>query len=79
MDKSLELLAIAAVVLGGVRITGGAGHVAGTLLGIVTLITLLGGLLAVGATWRDTITGAMLLVVALGTEAAVRFSQNHWE
>src|SRR5262249_6009531 len=40
-EKSLELTAIACVVLGGVRITGGAGTVAGTFLGIVTVITLL--------------------------------------
>jgi ribose/xylose/arabinose/galactoside ABC-type transport system permease subunit len=75
-DQSLELAAIACVVLGGVRITGGAGHVAGTLLGIVTLTTLLGGLVTVAARWRDTITGGLLLVVALVNEAAARYGES---
>src|SRR5262249_2414473 len=35
-ERSLELAAIACVVVGGARVTGGAGHVAGTLLGTVT-------------------------------------------
>jgi rhamnose transport system permease protein len=72
-DKSLELAAITCVVLGGVRITGGWGHVAGTFLGAVTLVVLLGGLLTVGMLWRETVTGALLIVVALGNEAAARW------
>jgi ribose/xylose/arabinose/galactoside ABC-type transport system permease subunit len=75
-DQTLELAAIACVVLGGVRITGGAGHVAGTLLGIVTLTTLLAGLLAVGAKWRDTITGTLLIVVAVSNEWAARWARR---
>jgi ribose transport system permease protein len=71
-EMSLELLAIACVVLGGARVTGGAGHVAGTLLGIVTVSALQAGLGSVSATWRDTISGALLLVVALANEAAAR-------
>jgi rhamnose transport system permease protein len=73
---SLELAAIAAVVLGGVRITGGAGHVAGTLLGVVTLVALLAGVQRVpgAAGWRDAVTGAVLLAVALGNEAAARWA-----
>jgi ribose/xylose/arabinose/galactoside ABC-type transport system permease subunit len=72
-NPTLDLAAIACVVLGGVRITGGAGHVAGTLVGVVTLTTLLAGLLAVGATWRDTITGALLIAVAVSNEWAGRW------
>jgi rhamnose transport system permease protein len=73
-EKSLELTAIACVVLGGVRITGGAGTVAGTFLGIVTVITLLAGLNRVSPTWRDTITGTLLIVVAVTNEAAARWT-----
>jgi rhamnose transport system permease protein len=73
-DQVLELQAIACVVLGGVRITGGGGHVLGAVLGIVTLTTLLAGMSSVGAAWRDTLTGVLLLVVALGNEAGARLS-----
>jgi ribose/xylose/arabinose/galactoside ABC-type transport system permease subunit len=73
-DQALELQAIACVVLGGVRITGGGGHVLGTVLGIVTLTTLLAGMASVGAAWRDTLMGALLLIVAFGNEAAARVS-----
>jgi ribose/xylose/arabinose/galactoside ABC-type transport system permease subunit len=72
-DKSLELAAITCVVLGGIRITGGWGNVAGTLLGACTLVVLLGGLLTVGGQLRDTITGALLIVVALGNEFSARW------
>jgi ribose/xylose/arabinose/galactoside ABC-type transport system permease subunit len=72
-DKSLELAAITCVVLGGVRITGGWGNVAGTLLGAATLVVLLAGLLTVGGLWRETITGVLLIVVALGNEASARW------
>jgi ribose/xylose/arabinose/galactoside ABC-type transport system permease subunit len=71
-EKSLELLAIACVVMGGVRVTGGSGHVAGTLLGTVTVCALLAGLSRVDSTWRDTVTGAVLIAVALAGEAGAR-------
>lgn len=71
-EKSLELTAIACVVLGGVRITGGAGHVPGTMLGIVTMVALLSGLTDVAPNWRDTITGGLVIAVAIGNEAAQR-------
>jgi ribose/xylose/arabinose/galactoside ABC-type transport system permease subunit len=72
-EGSLELLAIACVVMGGIRVTGGAGHVGGTLLGAVTVCALLAGLGSVGATWRDTVTGGVLLAVALAGEAGARW------
>jgi ribose transport system permease protein len=71
-EKSLELTAIACVVLGGVRITGGRGHVFGTLLGVVTVATLLSGLNEVPPTARDIGLGALLLGVAVANEAAQR-------
>jgi ribose/xylose/arabinose/galactoside ABC-type transport system permease subunit len=75
-EKSLELLAITCVVLGGVRITGGAGHVAGTLLGIVTVAALLAGLGSIDSTWRDTLTGGILVAVAVANEAAARWTAH---
>jgi ribose/xylose/arabinose/galactoside ABC-type transport system permease subunit len=70
----LDLLAIACVVMGGIRITGGAGHVAGTLLGIVTVVALLAGMYQIASAWRDTLTGAVLVAVAVINEATARWS-----
>ncbi|HEV3256815.1 MAG TPA: ABC transporter permease [Gemmataceae bacterium] len=75
-EQSLELIAIACVVLGGVRITGGSGSVAGTLLGIVTVSVLLAGLTMVAATWRESLTGALLIVVAVINEASNRWAER---
>ncbi len=75
-EPDLELLAIACVVMGGVRITGGFGHVAGSLLGIVTVCMLLSGLAgihALGQNWRDTVLGGLLIGVALCNEAGNRW------
>lgn len=72
-EASLELLAIACVVMGGIRVTGGSGHLAGTLLGIVTVCALLAGLTRVASAWRDTVTGGVLIAVALASEAGARW------
>jgi rhamnose transport system permease protein len=59
---------IAAVVVGGVAITGGRGKVAGTLLGVVLLgiigpaLTFLG----VSAYWERAIQGAIILAAVAG-------------
>ena len=68
---SLALEAIAAVVLGGTRITGGSCSLLGTLLGVLLLRILQNGLLLVGvpSLWQTVVTGAVLLVV-LSSEAA---------
>jgi simple sugar transport system permease protein len=59
-----ELDVIAAVILGGARITGGTGTVMGTLLGVV-LVTLINNVLilvGVPSTWHKVIIGAFILV-----------------
>jgi rhamnose transport system permease protein len=73
-EKTLELTAISCVVLGGIRISGGAGHVGGTLLGIVTVAGLLAGLNRVPPTGRDMVLGVLLIVVAVGNETARRWA-----
>jgi ribose transport system permease protein len=75
-EKSLELTAIACVVLGGVRVTGGAGHVAGTLLGVATVATLLTALSQADANYRDVILGALLIGVAVVNEAGRRLADR---
>jgi simple sugar transport system permease protein len=59
-----ELDVIAAVILGGARITGGTGTVVGTLLGVV-LVTLINSVLilvGVPSTWQKAIIGAFILI-----------------
>jgi ribose/xylose/arabinose/galactoside ABC-type transport system permease subunit len=77
-SEVLELQAVACVVLGGVRITGGTGHVAGTLLGTVTLAALLEGMARIPARWRPVITGVFLVTVAILFEGLVRL-RSRWE
>lgn len=62
----IELSVIAAVILGGARITGGSGTVLGTLLGVV-LITLVSNVLimvGIPSTWQTAILG--LFIVSAG-------------
>lgn len=68
---TLALEAIAAVVLGGTRITGGSCSLLGTLLGVLLLRILQNGLLLIGvpSLWQTVVTGAVLLLV-LSSEAA---------
>lgn len=59
-----ELDVIAAVILGGARITGGSGTVGGTLLGVL-LVTLINNVLilaGVPSTWQKVIIGAFILI-----------------
>ncbi len=73
-ELSLDLTAIACVVMGGVRITGGSGNVVGTLLGIITVATLLAGLATVPPNVRDMLLGGLLIVVAVANETARRWT-----
>jgi simple sugar transport system permease protein len=59
-----ELDVIAAVILGGARITGGTGSVTGTLLGVV-LVTLINNVLilaGIPSTWQKLIIGLFILI-----------------
>ncbi len=67
-----ELDVIAAVILGGARITGGSGTVVGTLLGVV-LVTLVNNVLilaGVPSTWQKVIVGGFIVIA--GAMFAVR-------
>lgn len=69
-----ELDAIAAVVLGGTRITGGYGSLTGTILGLLILAVLRFGLLLadVPSVWGTIATGTILVVTAALNEAFSR-------
>jgi len=58
-----ELLAIAAVVVGGTPLQGGVGTIWGTLIGVTLIIFIQSGLIQLGlpAVWQIAATGAMIL------------------
>jgi simple sugar transport system permease protein len=60
----IELDVIAAVVLGGARITGGTGTVLGTLLGVLLVVLINNVLILAGvpSTWQKVIIGLFILV-----------------
>ena len=62
-----ELDVIAAVILGGTRITGGSGTVLGTLLGVVLITLVKNVLILVGipSTWQLAIVGAFIVMAGL--------------
>jgi rhamnose transport system permease protein len=70
MALGLELPVIAAVVLGGTKVTGGYGTIAGTLLGLLILSYLNDGLQFAGVSsdWGLVITGCLLVLGVLVNE-----------
>ncbi|MDP5305862.1 galactofuranose ABC transporter, permease protein YjfF [Paracoccus spongiarum] len=74
-----ELTAIAAVVIGGTLLSGGAGHVFGTLVGVLTM-----GLIqtyivfdgSLSSWWTKIVIGILLLVFILLQKALMRLSQS---
>lgn len=69
LGVGLELTVIAAVVLGGTLLTGGAGTVMGSLAGIVLLqlvANLINRLGLTNSNWQAVVNGAVLIFVAVG-------------
>jgi ribose transport system permease protein len=64
IGEALTLPAIAAVLIGGTSLFGGAGSLLGTLVGAVTLTLVVNGmnLLAVDANWQPLVTGAIVIL-----------------
>ncbi|KIT14925.1 ABC transporter permease [Jannaschia aquimarina] len=60
----LELSVIAAVVLGGARLTGGVGTLTGTLLGVALIVLVRNSLIVIGipSTWQSVTIGALILL-----------------
>lgn len=61
-----EINVIAAVVLGGARITGGTGSVFGTILGVLLIVVVSSVLVLVGipSTWQRLVVGSFILLAA---------------
>jgi ribose transport system permease protein len=64
MGEHLTLPAIAAVVIGGTSLFGGAGTIMGTLIGALILTLVLNGmnLLQINASWQPLVTGVIVLL-----------------
>lgn len=60
----LELNVIAAVVLGGARLTGGYGTITGTLLGVALIVVINNSLIVLGipSTWQKVVIGLLILL-----------------
>lgn len=65
-----ELEVIAAVILGGTRLTGGEGTVSGTLIGVLILGVLANGLvlLNINSFWQDVVRGTVIIVAVAADE-----------
>jgi simple sugar transport system permease protein len=61
-----ELDVIAAVVLGGARVTGGTGTVQGTILGVILIVLIQNNLVMMGvpSTWQKVVIGVIILVAS---------------
>lgn len=73
-----ELLVIAAVVLGGARVTGGHGTVIGTVLGVILVILIQNNLILLGipSYWQRFVIG-LLIIIGTGITAVQRLrAQN---
>ncbi|WMS41106.1 ABC transporter permease [Acuticoccus sp. MNP-M23] len=59
----LELSVIAAVVLGGARLSGGTGTISGTLLGVALIVVINNSLITLGipSTWQNVVIGVLIL------------------
>ncbi|MGV2470203.1 ABC transporter permease subunit, partial [Bacillus subtilis] len=64
---SYELVAMAAVVLGGTSLAGGRGRIAGTLIGVLIIGTLNDGLtlLGVSSFFQMVVKGVVILIAVL--------------
>ena len=68
VDSTVALQAIAAVLLGGTSLIGGAGSVTGTVFGVLFIGILQNGLNMAGveSSWQYIVTGVVLLLAVLG-------------
>ena len=74
VDPGLALQAVAAVLIGGTALTGGAGSVVGTVFGCLFIGILQNGLNMVGveSSWQYVVTGVILLLSVLGNRSGGR-------
>lgn len=77
IGDDMTLPSIVAVVLGGTRLSGGQGGVAGSLIGVVILGTIRNIIsFANVPTWWQTLIDALIIILALAGPGLVRFIRN---
>lgn len=78
MGKGLEMQVIAAVVVGGVAITGGRGRLAGVLLGVLLLLSIGSAsvFLGVPPQWEKAAQGAIILVAVASDALNLRIRRH---
>ncbi|RYG31836.1 ABC transporter permease, partial [bacterium] len=78
--QGMELSVIAAVVIGGTKVTGGTGTVLGVLLGCLLLGTLSVALsvLGIAATWQQLVYGGVILI-ALLFDFVLQRAMTRWQ
>jgi rhamnose transport system permease protein len=77
----LELQVVAAVVVGGVNIFGGAGTIIGALLGAILIATLEQSLLRweiISEFWRDALLGLLILLAVAVDAVIMERVRNYW-
>ena len=73
----MTLASIVAVVLGGTRLSGGQGGVAGSLLGVVILGLIRNIISFAGVpTWWQTLVDALIIVLALAAPGLIRLLRS---
>jgi ribose transport system permease protein len=70
----MTLDSVVAVVLGGTRLSGGQGGIAGTIMGVIVL-GLIRNIISFAnvPTWWQTLVDALIIVTALATPGIIRF------
>jgi ribose transport system permease protein len=77
IGDAMTLSSIVAVVLGGTRLSGGQGGVAGSIIGVVILGTIRNIIsFANVPTWWQTLIDALIIILALAGPGLVRFIRN---
>jgi rhamnose transport system permease protein len=78
VGQGLEMKAIAAVVVGGAAISGGRGHLIGTLIGVALLGTIGTALIFAGVNpfWEKAIQGAIILAALASDTLLARFDRQ---
>ena len=79
LGQGYELDAIAAVVIGGTSLSGGAGTVAGTIIGAFIMSVLINGLriLSVAQEWQTVITGVIIILAVYADILRRRNGSTH--
>lgn len=74
VDPNLALSAVAAVLLGGTSLIGGAGGIGGTVVGVIFIGVLQNGLSIAGVPsfWQQVVTGGILLLAVLSNRLRLR-------